>query len=476
LIFYTFAPLKSIPEMKSRYLLLFMFLSFAFCHPTAHGEGRSDTVTGTPPSGEVISLRECLKRSLENSPLIKTAILDKTRSHYSYRETVGAALPQVNFSGAWDDYLHLPTSLIPGEFFGRPGEMLPVQFGTNFNISAGLDVSQMLYNQSWLVALKMARQALQQQDLNQEQAGIEVVYQVAQAYYLTQITRRQVRNMESNLEQIRKAAKIAQSQYESGIIKKVDVDRIVIQQRNMETELDRLRVLYLQQLDMQKYFMGLSADKVISLDDSIPTASAPPTTTWNADNLIELRLIAKQKEMVNSGIRLEQAGYYPSLTLIGSMNYMNQSNTMYLLGKSNFWFNTSLVGIRLNVPLFSGLQRHYRVSQNKVNLEKLTVAEKDTREMLRINSADALRRLANSREAELSQRENVKLAERVFSISREQYSKGIIPLTDLLTAETALSDAQANHTYALVQMKLAELAYLKANGRLMEIAGDQVTK
>ena len=61
------------------------------------------------------------------------------------------------------------------------------------------------------------------------------------------------------------------------------------------------------------------------------------------------------------------------------------------------------------------------------------------------------------------------LAERVYNISQEQYQKGVIPLTDLLTAETALSDAQANHTYALVQMKISELNYLKANGRLLEI-------
>ena len=105
----------------------------------------------------------------------------------------------------------------------------------------------------------------------------------------------------------------------------------------------------------------------------------------------------------------------------------------------------------------------------KWNLKNSGVNEDDAKKLIRINSEDAARKLLNSIEAEKRQRENTGLAERVYNISQEQYQKGVIPLTDLLTAETALSDAQANHTYALVQMKISELNYLKAHGKLLEI-------
>jgi len=142
---------------------------------------------------------------------------------------------------------------------------------------------------------------------------------------------------------------------------------------------------------------------------------------------------------------------------------------MYLFGKPSDWYNTTLVGLRLSVPIFSGLQKHYRVSQTRIELDKLKVGEDDARKLIRINSEDASRKLLNSAEAEKRQRDNMQLAERVYSISQEQYEQGIIPLTDLLSAEIALSDAQSNHIFALVQMKLSELNYLKANGRLLEI-------
>jgi outer membrane protein TolC len=61
------------------------------------------------------------------------------------------------------------------------------------------------------------------------------------------------------------------------------------------------------------------------------------------------------------------------------------------------------------------------------------------------------------------------LAERVYSISQDQYAKGVISLTDLLNAESGLNDAQTNHSLALVQMKISELEYLKATGKLLEI-------
>ena len=327
----------------------------------------------------------------------------------------------MNFSGSWDDFLHLPTSLIPGEFFGRPGEMIPVQFGTNFNLSGALDASQMLYDQTWLVAMKMAKQMLQQNELATEKTKIEVVYDVAQSYYLAQITRQQIRNMEANLEKIEKAEKIAQSQWENGLIKRVDLDRIVVQKLNMVTDIERLRVLYQQELAMQKYFMGMGQEEEFSPDDSIAATTYFPEPQGDLNKHIDIRMIEQQKELVNTNIRMDQAGYFPNLTLIGSISYLNQSNTMYLFGKPTDWFNTSLVGLRLSVPVFSGMQRHYRVSQTRVELEKLKVTEDDAKKLIRINSEDAARKLLNGIDAEKRQRENMGLAERVYNISQEQY-------------------------------------------------------
>jgi outer membrane protein len=449
-------------------LLIFGFLFSLSLWSTGAAGQAAPAPQGTT---RVITLSECLNLSVANSPRLKIADLEQIRLRYNRKATVGMGLPQVNSSASWDDYLHVPVMMIPNIFSNppNPGEMIPVQFGTNFNISGAIDASQMLYNQSWLVALRLARQMEHQNDLLTENDRIEVVYEVAQSYRMAQITRQQIRNMQSNLEKIEKAEKIAASQFENGFIKKIDLDRIVVQKSNMITEIERLQVGYLQYMAMQKYYMGLSQDEEISLEDSIATAIVSPVKENSLNSHIDIRLIGMQKELVSTNIRLYQAGYYPNLTLIGSMNYTNQNNTMYFFGKPSDWYNTTLVGLRLSVPIFSGMQKHYQVSQTKIELDKLKVREDDARKLIRINSEDASRKLLNSAEAEKRQRDNMQLAERVYGISQEQYEQGIIPLTDLLSAEMALSDAQSNHIFALVQMKLSELNYLKANGRLLEI-------
>ena len=430
-----------------------------------------ESVTGfsqkTPD--KVITLQECLRLSVENSPRLKISSLEQDKLRFRYRETVGKGLPNINMSGSFDDYVSLPTQLIPGEFFGRPGELIPVQFGTTYNLAAGLDASQLLYNQQYLVGVRMAKLMLDQNQLSNEKIRTDVVFEVAQSYYLTQITLRQISNQQENLRKLEKAEKIASSQYENGLIKKIDLDRIVVQKLNLQTEIDRLQVLLDQEFNMQRYYMGLPLDQPLAFPDSVDVTGFQKGAVQDLSNHIDIRMLEMQKRLINANIRLNQAEYFPSLTMIAAMNYNNQSNTYYVFGKSTEWYNTSLVGLRLNVPVFSGFQRYHRVSQSKVALDQLQITEDDTRRILRIQSLDASRKLMASITAEKRQRENMNLANRVYDVSQDQYQKGIIPLTDLLNAETAMSDAQTSHTMALIQMKIAELEYLNANGTLLEI-------
>jgi outer membrane protein len=422
-----------------------------------------------PPSGNLISLQECLKRAVDNSPKLKISLLEQSKLKYKYHEAFGKGLPSLNFSGSLDDFVSLPTQLIPGEFFNRPGELIPVQFGTTYNLNGTLDATQMIYNQAYLVAVRLSRQLMEENELSTEKFKTTLLFEVAQSYYLTQVTRKQIQNQESNLEKFEKAEKIAQSLYESGLIKKVDVDRIVIQKLNLMSDIDRLHVLFEQELSMQRYYMGFPMDQPLTFPDSVPLAAIIPGNDTSFSNHIDIRMIEMKRELAGTNLKLNYSEYYPSLTFIGNMTYTNQNNSYYVFGKPTDWFNTSLIGLRLNVPVFSGFQKRSKVSQSKVDLLQIQINEDDTRKLLRIQSQDAARKLLASIDAEKRQRLNVTLADKVYGISLEQYQKGIIPLTDLLNSETALSDAQTGQTYALIQMKIAELEYMNANGTLLKL-------
>jgi outer membrane protein TolC len=219
---------------------------------------------------------------------------------------------------------------------------------------------------------------------------------------------------------------------------------------------------------MQKYYMGLPEEQEIMFPDSIDVETVLPSPEINLDNHIDIRMLEKQKQIIHTSLQMNRSEYYPSLILIGSVNYTNQSNDFYLFGKPTDWFNTSMFGLRLNVPIFSGLQKRSRVNQTKVQMSQLQVTESDTRRILSVQAVDAARKYRNSITTEQRQRENVLLAQNVYAVSQDQYQKGLISMTDILNAETSLNEAQTAHTIALVQMKIAEIDYLKASGLLLQ--------
>lgn len=421
------------------------------------------------PSPRVIPLEECLDLSVKNSVRLQISVLEHQRLQYQRRESIGIGMPNINFNGGWDDYVNLPTQLIPGEFFGKPGEMIPVQFGTSFNISGSVDASQIIYNQAFLIGLRLTRQFLAQNSLETERLETELVAEVSKAYYLAQITRQQIGNQMKVMENLDSLLDIARSQHEFGLITGVDVDRINVNRLNLQSSIDNLGTLQQQQYSMLKYFMGIPEEEQITLPEVVDMTVVAVDTSGSLSNHIDIRMIEKQKEITETNLKLDRSFYYPSLTLIASTNYINQSNTFYLFGEPTGWYNTSLVGLRLNVPIFNGLQKRWKVSQTKVQLRKVEVTENDTRRILSIQAKDAARKLANSITTESRQRENVRLAEKVYAVSQDRYRQGLIPLTDMLNTESDLSEAQTGHTTALVQMKIAEIDYLKAKGTLLEV-------
>lgn len=441
------------------------FLTLLFISSLLSGYSQTDSL----PPNTAYTLKACLRLAIDHNPELKINALEQSKLNYQLRETRGIGLPQLNMSGSFDDYVSLPTQLIPGEFFGQPGELIPVQFGTTYNLAAGLDLSQVIYNQSWLVSLQMVKLAMQQNQLESERRKIEVVYNVAQSYYYARISSQQITNRKGNLAKIEKAEAISQSLYKNGMIKKVDVDRIVVNKLNMQSEIDRLQTMYEQQINMLRYFMGLDLNMPIILADTIIPTQLTIQAKMDLADHIDIRMIEKQKQLALTNVKLNTSEFIPSLTLIGALNYTNQSNTFYLFGKPDDWFNTSLLGVRLHVPLFSGMQRYNKVERSKVEIDQLKITEDNTKQVLMVQSKDATNRLLNSIRDEERQRENMKLAERVYTVSQEQYQKGLISLTDLLNAETSLTEAQTNHSLALVQMKIAELEYRKANGTLLDL-------
>jgi len=108
-------------------------------------------------SQSTLTLQEATDFALKNAPSLKGANYDAQVAQLQTEELIGIGLPQVSASVQYQNYLDLPTSVVPGDFFGAPGQEVRLQFGTPHNMTAGLSASQLLFNGSWLVGLQASK-------------------------------------------------------------------------------------------------------------------------------------------------------------------------------------------------------------------------------------------------------------------------------------------------------------------------------
>jgi len=102
------------------------------------------------------SLQEAIEYAQRNQSAVQNAKIDEEIAANTVKQTTGIGLPQVNGSVNFQDFIKVPTNLVPGEIFGQPGELLPVQFGVKYQSALGLELNQLIFDGSYLVGLQAA--------------------------------------------------------------------------------------------------------------------------------------------------------------------------------------------------------------------------------------------------------------------------------------------------------------------------------
>jgi outer membrane protein TolC len=426
------------------------------------------TAIATAQSSQPLTLKEAVNYALQHNVSIRTALLNKQNVAYQVREAKSIALPQVNASVNYDNNLKLPRTVLPFNPAGTtPEEQAKpsaVELGTRHNLQGQVELQQMIYDQAYWTGLKAVKKAGELNQLEISQAKEEVAFQVAQAYYLAQVANRQKEIYKSNLDKNLKLLEITTIQYKNGVVQKVDLDRIKVNQVNLQTELENLENAYQQSINYLKYMMGIEQSQAVSLADSVQTMGLMPENTQaDFQSRLSIQLLQKNKELEMLDMKRTQSGYYPNLTAFARYSVQNY----FIEGQD--WFDASTVGLRLNVPIFDGFQKSNKMQQAGIRIQKIDLQTQNQTAYLQMEHANILNRLRNKQSVITQQTENMQLADEVYQTTQTQYKNGVATLSDLLNAETSLRESQTAYFTALLQAKIAELEYIKSNGYLLTI-------
>lgn len=416
------------------------------------------------------SLQEALTYGLENSLSIRQASMDQDIAEGQIGEIRSSGLPQINGEGQFQNFPNLPTQLLPGEIIGQPGTQIPVQFGTDFTMSGTLKLSQLVYNQQFFTGLKAAkssRELYQQLRLKTEE---DVILAIAQSYYQILETEAQKSVLESNVDRLNQIELLLTAQYENELVTKTDLSRIKVNKVNLETNLKSIQTGIEQQYNYLKLLIGMPMDQQLRIKDP-GNLDLVELNNRNSEREtpVELMILSTQQELNTLNKKQINAGYAPTLSVFGQQMWQAQRNEFDFFKSGRPWFQQTVIGVQLQVPIFDGLQKHYKVQQVKIEHEKLKLQQTEAERQLDMQLQNAREQYKNSLISVRAQIENKNLAEEVLHQTQLLYKEHIVGLTDLLDSQQSFRDAELNYYRELIRYKKSELEMLKAQGQLKSI-------
>jgi outer membrane protein len=429
--------------------------------------------TSAQQQNNSFTLQQAVDYSLKNSPNYLNAELDQKNAMYKKNDVASSGLPQVSGSFDLKDYISLPTSLIPGQFFGGlPGTFLPVKFGTKYNATAGISVSQLIYSSDYIFGLKASKEFINLSRISVTRSKSDLASQVSKAYYNVVINKDRIKLLESNITRLKKIYDDTKVFNQQGFSELIDVERLEVQYNNLITEKEKTLKLIGLAETMLKFQMGYKLNDPITLSDSL-NIEIKQFEDLNVNKIdISKRpdylLLQSQQKLYDIDVQRLKWGYMPTLAAYGSYQYNAQRQQFDLTDPNQKWFKISLIGATLNLNIFDGFQRYNKIQQAKISSFKNQNAIKNIEMVAELEANVASISFSNAYATLLAQKKNIELAQHVFDVTQKKYEGGVGSNLEIVTAETSLKEAQTNYYNAVYDMLVAKIDYQKATGTLIK--------
>ena len=400
------------------------------------------------------SLQQCIEYAVSNHISIKSATLDQQISVAKVGEIRAAGLPQASIDALMMNNIEVQSMFARASALDKnaPSNVIvPLAFGVPYSSSATLGVTQIIFNGTLLVGLQAAKTytelANKAIDINKN----SIIQNVSKAYYLTLINEERKQLFASNLRRMDTLLKQTRLLNQAGFAEKIDVSRLEVTYNNLLTEKQKFDNLYDLSTLLLKYQMGMNSSDNLTLTDKINSFKAiaiEANTQTLYTNRPEYNVLQSQKRLAELDLKSNKTGYLPSIVAFGNLGYNNGSIQLSDL-YSTSWHKFSNVGLSLKMPVFDGFSKYYKSQQARLTIEKTNYAISTAERNIDLQVKQAEINLKNSTQSLNNQQNNVKLAEEVVKASEYKYKQGIGSNLEVVTAESALKEAQINYYNAL---------------------------
>lgn len=387
-------------------------------------------------------------------------------------ETTGIGLPRVDFEAKFQNFIDLPTSLVPANAFNPNApadEFAELKFGTDYNNSATISASQLLFDGSYIVGLQASKTYKEFAEKNVAKTEIEVKEAVAQAYYMVLVAEENKIILKEVLETTQKLLDQTQRIYGEGLIDEDNVDQLrltIMSLNNSLATADR-------QIDIAKnllkFQIGYDIKNDLALTDNIDGLLAfkdvenALTNQFDFNNHIDYQLIKTNEKLMKLSWNKEKFAFAPTIAAFFNHSQTNMSNNFDAFNGGKYYPQT-LWGISLKLPIIAGGSRLAKTGQAKIEYQKAQTTSKQVEQSLLLKAEQSQSEYASALSIYNNQKEGLAIAEKINNKAIKKYNEGILSSLELAQTQNQFLETEGKYIKALLDLFNAKSNLNKAIG------------
>lgn len=387
-------------------------------------------------------------------------------------ETTGIGLPQVDVEAKLQNFIDLPTSLVPASAFNPAApadEYAELQFGTDWNNTVGISATQLLFDGSYLVGLKASKIYKQYAEQNVAKTEIEVKENVAQAYYLALVAQENKKILEQTAKTTQDLLEQTTRVYQEGLAEEQSVDQLKLTLTEIENSLTNANRQIIISLNLLKFQIGMDISNKVELTDDIDkllifkNKENPLSNNFDFSSHIDFQLIKTNEHLMKLNWSKEKFAFAPSVAAFFNHQQQNMSNDFDAFSGGN-WYPQTLWGLSLKLPILSGTTRFAKTSQAKIEYLKAQTQVKQVEQSLQLQAQQKQAEYVSALDIYNNNKEGLNIAEKINNQSIKKYNEGVISSLELAQTQNQYLQIEAKYIKALLDLFNAKSNLNKALG------------
>ncbi|MBO0342267.1 MAG: TolC family protein [Allomuricauda sp.] len=405
------------------------------------------------------SLDQAISYALEHNYSAINASRDIIDAQKQKWETIADGLPQISGAVSYQNQLKQPVAQIPAEFFGgEPGTYQEVVFGQAQSMSATATLTQQIFDGSYIVGVQATKTFLEYSQNNKEKTELDVRKAVVEAYGNVLLARESVLISERNKATLEENLYETKRIYENGLGDEESVDQLQITLSTVDNQLKNARRMEEITLQMLNLVLGLPIESPTVLTENLDDLTQSKIdlglidSEFNIENNVDYKMAANLNQQRALELKLAKSYALPTLNAFVNYGGNSFSDNFNFLNSGQQWFGSSILGIDLNIPIFSSLKRSASTQRAKIALEKAKTQFTEAQAQIRLQLESAKSDYILAIEQYGTYKDNLELAERIEKKNQIKYSEGLATSFELRQAQTQLYTSQQEYLQSMVDV------------------------